>query len=78
MERSRSGGFGGVVWSDVRTMPRVELQMGDKSVKLHKVAVDMPNDTPQMNFDGSVGVDLLTASKVVTFNLDKMFYRIDK
>ena len=78
VERSRSGGFGGVVWSDVRTMPRVELQVGDKSVKLHKVAVDMPNDTPQMNFDGSVGVDLLTASKVVTFNLDKMFYRIDK
>ena len=78
VERSRSGGFGGVVWSDVRTMPRVELQVGDNSVKLHKVAVDMPNDTPQMNFDGSVGVDLLTASKVVTFNLDKMFYRIDK
>ena len=78
VERSRSGGFVGVVWSDVRTMPQVELQVGDKSVKLHKVAVDMPNDTPQMNFDGSVGVDLLTASKVVTFNLDKMFYRIDK
>ena len=78
VERSRSGGFGGVVWSDVRTMPRVELQVGDKSVKLHKVAVDMPNGTPPMNYDGAVGVDLLTASKVVTFNLDKMFYRIDK
>ena len=45
---------------------------------LHKVAVDMPNDTPLVSYDGSVGVDLLTASKVVTFNLDKMFYRIDR
>ena len=78
VERSRSGGFGGVVWNDVRTMPQVELQVGSKSVKLHKVAVDMPNDTPLVSYDGSVGVDLLTASKVVTFNLDKMFYRIDR
>lgn len=78
VERSRSGGFGGVVWSDVRTMPRVELQVGSKSVKLHKVAVDMPNDTPQVNYDGAVGVDLLTASDMVTFDLEKMFYRIDK
>ncbi len=78
VERSRSGGFGGVVWNDVRTMPRVELQVGRKSVKLHKVAVDMPNDTPLVNYDGSVGVDLLTASEVVTFDLNRMFYRIDK
>ncbi len=78
VERSRSGGFGGVVWSDVRTMPRVELQVGSKSVNLHKVAVDMPNDTPQVNYDGAVGVDLLTASDMVTFDLEKMFYRIDK
>lgn len=78
VERSRSGGFGGVVWSDVRTMPHVELQVGSKSVKLHKVAVDMPNDTPMVNYDGAVGMDLLTASDVVTFDLEKMFYRIDK
>lgn len=78
VERSRSGGFGGVVWNDVRTLPQVELQVGSKSVTLHQVAVDMPNDTPQVNHDGSVGMDLLTASERVTFDLDKMFYRIDK
>ena len=78
MERSLSGGFGGVVWRDVRTMPRVELQVGGKSITLNNVAVDMPNETPQENYDGSVGVDLLTASDVVTFDLNKMFYRIDK
>lgn len=78
VERSRSGGFGGVVWNDVRTMPQVELQVGGQSVTLHEVAVDMPNGTPQVNYDGSVGVDLLTASERVTFDLEKMFYRIDK
>ncbi len=83
VERSHSGGFGGEVWSDVRTMPRVELQVGERGVTLQQVAVTLPasvgNDTPPTeNYDGSVGVDLLTASKVVTFDLEKMFYRIDK
>jgi hypothetical protein len=38
----------------------------------------MPNGTPPMNYDGAVGVDLLTASERVSFDLDKMYYRIDK
>jgi hypothetical protein len=78
VERSRSGGFGGVVWNDVRTLPSVELQVGSKRVTLQQVAVDMPNGTPPMNYDGAVGVDLLTASERVSFDLDKMYYRIDK
>lgn len=78
VERSRSGGFGGVVWNDVRTLPSVELQVGSKRVMLQQVAVDMPNGTPPMNYDGAVGVDLLTASERVSFDLDKMYYRIDK
>ena len=78
VERSRSGGFGGVVWNDVRTLPRVELQVGSKSVTLHQVAVDMTDGSALMNYDGAVGVDLLTASERVSFDLEKMYYRIDR
>ena len=83
VERSRSGGFGGVVWSDVRTMPRVALQVGETDVTLRQIAVTMPSSlgdgTPAMEYyDGSAGMDLLTASRCVTFDLNRMFYRIDK
>ena len=78
VERSRSGGFGGVVWNDVRTLPQVELQVGSKSVTLHQVAVDMTDGSALMNYDGAVGVDLLTASERVSFDLEKMYYRIDR
>lgn len=78
VERSRSGGFGGVVWNDVRTLPQVELQVGKSSVMLHQVAVDISDGSQLVNYDGSVGEDLLTASERVTFDLEKMFYRIDK
>ena len=78
VERSRSGGFGGVVWNDVRTLPQVELQVGKRSVMLHQVAVDISDGSSLVSYDGSAGMDLLTASERVSFDLDKMFYRIDK
>ena len=78
VERSRSGGFGGVVWNDVRTLPQVELQVDKRSVMLHQVAVDISDGSSLVSYDGSAGMDLLTASKCVTFDLNRMFYRIDK
>ncbi|MBR2073153.1 MAG: clan AA aspartic protease [Alistipes sp.] len=78
VERSRSGGFGGVVWNDVRTLPQVELQVDKRSVMLHQVAVDISDGSSLVSYDGSAGMDLLTASERVSFDLDKMFYRIDK
>ena len=78
VERSRSGGFGGVVWNDVRTLPQVELQVDKRSVMLHQVAVDISDGSSLVSYDGSAGMDLLTASRCVTFDLNRMFYRIDK
>lgn len=82
VRQSRSGGFGGVVVHDVRTMGEVQLQIGADVATLRDVAVSLPSENVgnvllESN-DGSVGVDLLVASDVVTFDLEKMFYRIDK
>ncbi len=83
VEQSRSGGFGGVVVRDVRPLSEVRLQIGTGAVTLHNVAVSLPS-TEEMGSavlesgDGSAGVDLLTASEEVSFDLEKMFYRIDK
>lgn len=83
VERSRSGGFGGVEWCDVRFMPKVEFEVGGHALQLKKVSVNMPtkyeDGTPYIEqYDGVVGVDFVTASEVVTFDLKRMFYRIDK
>ena len=83
VERSRSGGFGGVEWCDVRFMPKIEFEVGDQKLQLKNVSVNMPthyeDGSPYIEqYDGVVGVDFLTASKVVTFDLNRMFYRIDK
>ena len=83
VERSRSGGFGGVVWCDIRFMPKIEFEVGGKKLQLKMVSVNMPtyyeDGTPYVEqYDGVVGVDFLTASRVVTFDLNRMFYRIDK
>ena len=83
VERSRSGGFGGVVWCDIRFMPKIEFEVGGKKLQLKMVSVNMPtyyeDGTPYVEqYDGVVGVDFLTASKVVTFDLNRLFYRIDK
>ena len=83
IERSRSGGFGGVIWCDVRKMPKVELIIAGKPLRLKDVAVNMPtkyeDGTPFVeSFDGSAGVDLLTAAESVVFDLNRMYFRIDK
>lgn len=83
VERSRSGGFGGVEWRDTRTMPEVEFVVGTTAVRLKKVAVNMPikyeDGEPFVEqYDGVAGVDLLSATDVVTFDLKRMFYRVDK
>ena len=83
VERSRSGGFGGVAWCDVRFMPKVEFEVGGQKVQLKKVSVNMPtyyeDGSPYVEqYDGVVGVDFLTASRVVAFDLNRMLYRIDK
>lgn len=83
VERSRSGGFGGVEWRDIRTMPEVEFVVGTTALRLKKVAVNMPikyeDGEPFVEqYDGVAGVDLLSATDVVTFDLKRMFYRVDK
>ena len=83
VERSRSGGFGGVEWRDTRTMPEVEFVVGTTALRLKKVAVNMPikyeDGEPFVEqYDGVAGVDLLSAADVVTFDLKRMFYRVDK
>ena len=83
VERSRSGGFGGVEWRDTRTMPEVEFVVGTTALRLKKVAVNMPikyeDGEPFVEqYDGVAGVDLLSATDVVTFDLKRMFYRVDK
>lgn len=83
VERSRSGGFGGVEWRDTRTMPEAEFVVGTTALQLKKVAVNMPikyeDGEPFVEqYDGVAGVDLLSATDVVTFDLKRMFYRVDK
>ena len=83
VERSRSGGFGGVTWCDVRVMPKVEFLVAGKTLRLKDVAVNMPTEyedgTPFVeSFDGSAGVDLLTAAESVVFDLNRMYFRIYK
>ena len=83
VEQSRSGGFGGVVVRDARPIGEVQLQIGAAAATLHNIYVSLPPTgeaafTALESGDGSAGVDLLAASEVVTFDLEKMFYRIDK
>ena len=83
VERSRSGGFGGVEWCDIRTLPKVEFDVCGQALQVEKVAVTMPikyeDGTPYIEpYDGVVGVDFLTAREVVTFDLSRMFFRVDK
>lgn len=83
VEQSRSGGFGGVVVRDARPLGEVQLQIGAAAATLSNIYVSLPPKgevafTALESGDGSAGVDLLTASEVVTFDLGKMFYRIDK
>jgi hypothetical protein len=81
--RSRSAGFGGVELCDVRTLPAVEFHIGGQALQLNTVAVALPmlyeDGTPFIErYDGVAGADLLNAADVVTFDLKRMFYRIDK
>lgn len=83
VEQSRSGGFGGEVVQDVRNLQEVQLQIGAGAATLHNVAVSLPSSDEMgravlESGDGSAGVDLLAASEVVSFDLEKMFYRIDR
>jgi hypothetical protein len=83
VERSRSAGFGGVEWCDIRTMPKVEFEVAGQKLQLKKVEVAMPtkyeDGTPYIEqYDGVAGADFVKAREVVTFDLNRLFYRIDK
>jgi hypothetical protein len=81
--RSRSAGFGGVELSDVLTLPEVEFEVGGQALCLEKVTVALPiqyeDGTPFIEpYDGVAGTDLFDAADVVTFDLERLFFRIDK
>ena len=83
MTRSRSAGFGGVELRDVLTLPEVEFEVGGQALHLKKVTVALPiqyeDGTPFVEpYDGMVGVDFVKAHEIVTFDLNRMFFRIDK
>lgn len=83
VERSCSAGFGGVAWCDIRTMPKIEFEVAGQTLQIKKVAVNMPtkyeDGTPVYErYDGVAGVDFVKAREVVTFDLNRLFYRIDK
>ena len=81
--RSRSAGFGGVELCDVLTLPAVEFKVGGQALQLSTVTVALPmlyeDGTPFIEqYDGAAGADLMNAAAVVTFDLKRMFFRIDK
>lgn len=83
VERSRSGGFGGVKWCDVRTLPKVKLEVERETLKLDSIAVNLPTNYEDgepfvEEYDGSAGVDFITSAQRVTLDLKRMFFRIDK
>ncbi len=83
VERSRSGGFGGVTWCDVRTLPKVKLEVEGRELALKDVEVNMPTQyedgSPfKESYDGSMGVDMLSGAEQVTLDLGRMFFRVDK
>ncbi|MBR6815154.1 MAG: retropepsin-like domain-containing protein [Alistipes sp.] len=83
VERSRSGGFGGVKWCDVRTLPKVKLEVERETIKLDSIAVNLPTNYEDgelfvEEYDGSAGVDFITSAQRVTLDLKRMFFRIDK
>lgn len=83
VERSRSGGFGGVKWCDVRTLPKVKLEVECEILKLDSIAVNLPTNYEDgelfvEEYDGSAGVDFITSAQRVTLDLKRMFFRIDK
>jgi hypothetical protein len=64
-------------------MPKVEFLVAGTTLRLKDVAVNMPTEyedgTPFVeSFDGSAGVDLLTAAESVVFDLNRMYFRIYK
>ena len=83
VERSRSGGFGGVKWGDVRTLPKVKLEVERETLKLDSIAVNLPTNYEDgepfvEEYDGSAGVDFIPSAQRVTRDLKRMFFRIDK
>ena len=83
VERSRSGGFGGVKWCDIRTLPKVKLEVDGKALKLDSVAVNLPTSYEDgepfvEQHDGSAGADFITSAQSTTLDLKRMFFRIDK
>ena len=83
VERSRSGGFGGVKWCDIRTLPKVKLEVDGKTLKLDSVAVNLPTSYEDgepfvEQHDGSAGADFITSAQSTTLDLKRMFFRIDK
>ena len=83
VERSRSGGFGGVVWCDVRVLPKVKLEVAGKEHSLKDVGVNLPTHYEDgeifvEQYDGAMGVDMITSAEQVTLDLKRMFFRIDK
>lgn len=83
VERSRSGGFGGVKWCDIRTLPKVKLEVDGKTLKLDSIAVNLPTSYEDgepfvEQHDGSAGADFITSAQSTTLDLKRMFFRIDK
>ena len=83
VERSRSGGFGGVKWCDTRTLSKLKLEVEGKDLKLDSIAVNLPTNYEDgepfvEQYDGSAGADFITSTQSATLDLKRMFFRIDK
>ena len=81
--RSQSAGFGGVELRDVLTLPEVAFEVGGQALHLKNVKVALPiqyeDGTPYIEpYDGVAGTDFVKAHEIVTFDLNRMFFRIEK
>jgi len=71
-------GVGGTAVIDSITLPKLDFQIGDKSVTLREAHVTMQNNTALGDrcCIGNIGLDLLLKSGAVTIDFSKMTLRV--
>ena len=75
----RSGGIGGLVYSETFRLPRFPLKVGDSEIVLENIHVVTDNsEASESGEDGNLGMDFITSFKKVIINLDKMFVAGEK
>lgn len=73
MEKLRTGGVGGIRFTDSYILPEINFKVIDKEIIMKDFTVDTEPDIFTKNTDGVLGVGFIKACKSILINFNKMF-----